>query len=87
MMREHRFAGSLFVVEFLVSSSEYQVSRHLYLYPFVVTGVGKIVLGLKPVNTTIIRPINGTAMNKKQLVLSFIAVGFNQRNTNINYWL
>jgi hypothetical protein len=46
------------------------------------TGVGKTVFGLKPGNTAIIRPINGTAMNRRRIHLPFIAVGFNQRILN-----
>ena len=39
----------------------------------------EIVFWLKPVKVSIIRPINGTAMNRKASDLFFIAVGFNQR--------
>jgi hypothetical protein len=42
-------------------------------------GVRKIVFWLKPSSASIIRPINGTAMNGKLIDLPFIAVGFNQR--------
>jgi hypothetical protein len=37
---------------------------------------------LKPANYSIIRPINGTAMNRKRIDLPFIAVGFTQRFSN-----
>jgi hypothetical protein len=44
----------------------------------------KLLFRLKPANVSIIRPINGTVMNIRQVEvdLSFIAVGFNQRILN-----
>ena len=49
----------------LTQKSVNHVNPLFNLWPmFFDTGVRKIVFGLKPGNFSVIRPINGTAMNK-----------------------